>query len=150
MIQDSTDPEALPTDNMSPIPTTANDGIDDQFCLEETKALEECGIYDIDNLDMAEACAMCQVEAMGDDVMSFNTDSFCNKWKACANEKCPAACIDPMDDLQVCMFQDTGMTVDCLSSPDNANADNVVESSKAQRRQVTAVMMMAISGVLFV
>ena len=148
MIQGST--EALTTDTN---PTTANDGIDDQFCLEETKALEECGIYDIDNLDMAEACAMCQVEAMGDDIMSFNTDSFCNKWKACANEKCPPACVTPMNDLQVCMFQDTGMTVDCLSSPDNANADNVVNEveSKAQRRQViTAVMIMVICGVLFV
>ena len=135
----------------------ANAGMeDDQFCLEETKALQECGIYDIDNLDMAEGCAMCQVEAMGDDIMSFNTDSFCNKWKACANEKCPEECITPMNALQVCMFQDTGMTVDCLSSPDNANAnaDNIVnedESSKAQRHQViTAVMIMVICGVLFV
>jgi len=130
----------------------ANDGIDDQFCLEETKALEECGIYEIDNLDMAEACAMCQVEAMGDDIMNFNTDNFCIKWKACANEKCPAACIDPMNALQVCMFQDTGMTVDCLSSADNANADNVDEvESKAQRRQViTAAIIMGIYGVLFV
>lgn len=147
---------------MSPSPTIANPYDpygNGQFCLEETKALEECGIYDIDNLDlaeaiaksdMAEACAMCQVEAMGDDIMSFNTDNFCNKWKACANEKCPAACIDPMNALQVCMFKDTGMTVDCLSSPDNANTDNAVES-KAQRRQViTAVMMMGICGVLFV
>ena len=126
---------------------------DDQFCLEETKALQECGIYDIDNLDLAEACAFCQIEAMGEDIMSFNTDSFCNKWKACANEKCPAACITPMNALQMCMFQDSGMTVDCLSSPDNANANNVNEvESKAPRRQVitTAVMIMGICGVLFV
>ena len=101
--------------------------------------------------DMAEACAMCQVEAMGDDMMSFNTDSFCNKWKACANEKCPEECITPINALQVCMFQDTSMTVDCLSSADNDNAVNEVESSKAQRRQViTAVMIMVICGVLFV
>ena len=132
----------------------ANAGIEDeQFCLEETKALQECGIYDPDNVVMAEACAMCQVEAMGDDIMSFNTDSFCNKWKACANEKCPEDCITPMNALQVCMFQDTGMTVDCLSSPDNANADNVVnevESEASHRQVITAVMIMAISGVLFV
>ena len=137
-------------------------GIDlGQFCLEESKALEECGIYDIDNLDlaeaiaktdMAEACAMCQVEAMGDDIMSFNTDSFCTKWKACANEKCPEDCITPMNGLQMCMFQDSGMTVDCLSSPDNANAENIVNEveSKATHRQViTAVMIMGICGVLF-
>jgi len=152
---DSTDPimdstGAQQTDNISPSPTMTNVGIDDdQFCLEETKAVEECGIYDPDNVDMAEACAICQVEAMGDDIMTFNTDSFCNKWKACANEKCPEDCISPMNGLQMCMFKDTGMTVDCLSSPDNANADNV--ESKAPRRQViTAVMIMGICGVLFV
>ena len=133
----------------------ANAGMEDaQFCLEETKALQECGIYDPDNVVMAEACAFCQVEAMGDDIMSFNTDSFCNKWKACANEKCPEDCITPMNALQVCMFQDTGMTVDCLSSTDNTNADNIVNEveSKAPRRQVitTSVMMMGICGVLFV
>lgn len=143
--------EVEETSPLSTSPTLTNVGIDDdQFCLEETKALQECGIYDIDNVVMAEACAFCQIEAMGEDIMSFNTDSFCNKWKACANEKCPADCITPMNALQVCMFQDTGMTVDCLSSPDNTNAD-IVES-KAPRRQVitTAVMIMGICGVIFV
>ena len=55
-----------------------------------------------------------------------------------------------MNALQVCMFQGTGMTVDCLSSPDNASAD-IVES-KASHRQVitTAVMIMGICGVIFV
>lgn len=143
----------MPTDNISPSPTVTNDGFDDRFCLEETEALQECGIYDPGNVVMAEACAMCQVEAMGEDIMSFNTDSFCNKWKACANEKCPADCITPMNALQVCMFQGTGMTVDCISSPDNANADNVLNEveSKASHRQVitTAVMIMGICGVLF-
>jgi hypothetical protein len=39
---------------------------------------------------------------MGDELMSFDVDEYCEKWTSCISQKCPEDCKDPMNDYQKC------------------------------------------------
>lgn len=136
---------------------------EEEPCPEEAAAVQACMPMDLNNLDSYLECSMCGVEAMGDDLMSFDFDEYCGKWTSCISQKCPEDCKDPMNDYQKC--SSTGVldcneepkeeeTTDVTNDEDDEEAEAAEKSASNYSKMSTVVsvlkVLLAVGAMLFV
>ncbi|KAL9189975.1 hypothetical protein ACHAXT_009650 [Thalassiosira profunda] len=132
-----------PVDAGAPDPT----GSSADECAAEAAAVEACTPTDLSALEAYLECALCGVEAMGEDVLSLNEADYCAKWTPCTVERCPVKCQDPLNALQACE-----LGWDCLgtaSGKDGATetSDEVDSSARAVVVNASATGLLAIAAV---
>ena len=109
-------------------------------CPEEATAIEKCMPMDLNNLDSYLACSMCGLEAMGEDIFSFNVDEYCSKWTPCIEEKCPDECKVPLSEYQKCSSMGS---LDCGVGSSEA-------SLTATGKSIATLIILAVVGAMFV